>query len=145
MSPFNEWILVLAILITAAKTAGYISYRLGQPSVLGELIAGVILGPSLVNLLNLSIFEYDHLSETIHHLGEIGVLMLMFLAGLELHLTDLRKSGKVAAYAGGLGVFLPLVLGTITGLAFKNVSLRIDLPRISSLRDKCQYISPDSD
>ncbi len=119
MSPFVELILILAILITAAKTAGYISYRLGQPSVLGELIAGVILGPSLIDLLNLSIFEYGHLSESIHHIGEIGVLLLMFLAGLELHLTDLRKSGKVAAFAGGLGVLLPLILGTITGLAFQ--------------------------
>lgn len=119
MTPFLELILTLAILITAAKAAGYISFRLGQPSVLGELLAGVILGPSLIDILHLSIFEYEHLSETIHFLAEIGVLLLMFLAGMELHLTDMRKSGKVAFFAGGFGVILPLILGTLSGLIFQ--------------------------
>lgn len=116
MSPFIEVLLILAILIAAAKAAGYLSLRLGQPTVLGELVAGVLLGPSLLNLLGLSIFEYEHLSETIHIFGEIGVLLLMFLAGLELHLTDLRKSGKISGFAGGFGVLIPLILGAISGL-----------------------------
>lgn len=118
MTPFLEIILILAILITVAKAAGYFSYKLGQPSVLGELIAGVILGPSLIDVLNLSIFQSDHLTESIHHFAEIGVLLLMFLAGIELELTDFRKSAKVSVLAGGLGVLFPLTLGTISGLVF---------------------------
>ncbi len=106
------------VIITAAKLGGYISYKLGQPSVLGELIVGIILGPSVVDFLHLSYFTDQHLTETIAHLVEVGVLLLMFLAGLDLHLNDLMKSGKVAALAGILGVVVPIGLGILVGLAF---------------------------
>jgi len=53
MTPFLELAFILAIILLAAKLAGYISTRLGQPSVLGELVVGVLLGPSLLNLTQL--------------------------------------------------------------------------------------------
>ncbi len=118
MTPFLQFALALAILITAAKTGGYLSYRLGQPSVLGELLVGILLGPSLVNLLHLGYFTDEGLQEIIHMLAELGVLLLMFLAGIELHLRDLAKTGKTAALAGTLGVILPLGFGALAGLAF---------------------------
>ncbi|MFM8322946.1 MAG: cation:proton antiporter [Chloroflexota bacterium] len=118
MTPFLQFALALAILIAAAKIGGFFSYRLGQPSVLGELLAGILLGPSLVNLLHLHIFTDQHLAQVIHELAEIGVLLLMFLAGIELQLTDLAKTGRVAALAGTLGVFFPLLLGMGAGLLF---------------------------
>lgn len=111
MTPFLQLILALAIIIAAAKAGGYLSYRLGQPSVLGELIVGILLGPTIINLLHIPIFSDEHLPEAVHQLAEIGVLLLMFLAGLELHLKDLAKSGKVAGLAGVLGVVFPLLLG----------------------------------
>jgi Kef-type K+ transport system membrane component KefB len=118
MTPFLELILALVIIIAAAKAGGYISYRFGQPAVLGELIVGIVLGPTLVNLLNLPSFTDMHLPESVHQLAELGVLFLMFLAGLELHLTDLVKSGKVAALAGALGVIFPILLGAGVSLLF---------------------------
>ncbi|MEW5869366.1 MAG: cation:proton antiporter [Chloroflexota bacterium] len=118
MSPFLQLALALAMMIAAAKVGGYLSYRLGQPSVLGELLVGVILGPSVIDLLHLAYFSDEHLPEVVHQLAEVGVLLLMFIAGLELHLSDLAKSGKVAAMAGVLGVVAPLVLGALTGMAF---------------------------
>jgi len=123
MSPFLQLALSLAIIITAAKIGGYISYRLGQPSVLGELLVGILLGPSIIDVLHLSFFTDKHLAEIVHELAEIGVLLLMFLAGLDLHLPDLLKSSKVAGLAGTLGVVFPLVLGTAAGLLFA-----MDLP-----------------
>jgi Kef-type K+ transport system membrane component KefB len=111
MSSFLQLALALAILIAAAKAGGLLSYRLGQPSVLGELLVGILLGPSLFNFLNISFFTDEHLPEVIHEFAEIGVMMLMFLAGLELHPSDLLKSGKVSALAGSLGVIIPLLLG----------------------------------
>jgi len=122
MTPFLQLSLALAIIIAAAKAGGYISYRLGQPSVLGELIVGIILGPTIINILHVPYFSDKHLSEVVHHLAEIGVMMLMFLAGLELHISDLAKSGRVASFAGSLGVLIPLGLGTLLGLAFSMVS-----------------------
>lgn len=118
MTPFLQLILSLAIIIAAAKAGGYLSVRLGQPAVLGELIVGILLGPTLVDLLHVPVFTDVHLSEVVHELAELGVLFLMFLAGLELHLTDLMKSGKVSALAGALGVIFPIVLGAGVSLFF---------------------------
>ncbi len=118
MTPFLQLSLSLAIIIVAAKAGGYISYRLGQPSVLGELVVGILLGPSVLDLLHLPYFSDTHLTEVVHDFAEIGVLFLMFIAGLDLHLSDLAKSGKVAALGGVFGVVFPLALGMAVGLAF---------------------------
>ena len=118
MTPFLQLALSLAIIITAAKLGGYLSYRLGQPAVLGELLVGILLGPSIVDLLHLSFFTDQHLPNVVHEFAEIGVLLLMFLTGLDLHLSDLMRSSKVAGLAGTLGVIFPLALGTGTGLLF---------------------------
>ncbi len=111
MSPFLQLALSLVVIIIAAKLGGYLSYRLGQPSVLGELLVGLLLGPSLLDVLHLPFFTDAHLSETVRELAEFGVLLLMFIAGLELHLSDLAKSGKVSVLAGVLGVVTPLLMG----------------------------------
>ncbi len=111
MSPFLQFVLALVIIITAAKIGGYISLKIGQPSVLGELMVGLILGPSLLDLLHWAPFTDKHLGDGIAHIAELGVLLLMFIAGLELHLSDLVKTGKVAVLAGTLGVFMPLGMG----------------------------------
>ena len=109
MSPFLQLALSLVFIITAAKMGGYLSYRLGQPSVLGELIVGIILGPTVLDFLHWPFFTAEaHTGDTINELAEFGVLLLMFIAGLELHLSDLAKSGKVSVLAGVLGVILRL-------------------------------------
>jgi Kef-type K+ transport system membrane component KefB len=118
VTPFLQLAFSLALIITAAKAGAYLSIRLGQPAVLGELLVGILLGPSIVDLLHLSIFPDQHLSEVVHELAEIGVLLLMFLAGLDLHLSDLLHSGKVSVLSGTLGVVFPLVLGTAVAMLF---------------------------
>ncbi len=118
MSSFLQLALVIAVILFAAKTAGYLSTLLGQPSVLGELLVGLILGPSLIDLPHLSFVTNAHLGEFIIELGELGVLILMFLAGLELHLSDLLRNTRVSAYAGLLGVVVPVGLGWLTGYFF---------------------------
>ena len=117
MSVFLQLALLIAIILLAAKAAGYLSVRLGQPSVLGELLVGILLGPSLLDILHLP-FITGHLGETIKELGELGVLLLMFIAGLELHLNELTRNTKVSAFAGIMGVLTPVALGTGTGLLF---------------------------
>jgi Kef-type K+ transport system membrane component KefB len=111
MSPFLQFAIALVIVITAAKLGGYLSLKLGQSSVLGELTAGLILGPSILDFLHWAPFTDKHLGDGIAHLAELGVLLLMFIAGLELHLSDLAKSGKVSAFVGVLGVLFPLGMG----------------------------------
>jgi len=111
MTSFLQLSLILAIILVAAKAAGYLSTRIKQPSVFGEILVGILLGPSLLNLVHLPFVTDTHLTEVIHLMGEMGVLLLMFLAGLELHLSDLIKNTKVAVYAGSLGVIVPVGLG----------------------------------
>ena len=115
MSSFLQLVLLLSILLLAAKSAGYISVKFGQPSVLGELVVGIILGPTLLDILHWPVFSEHILGEIVEHLAEIGVLLLMFIAGLELHLSELAHNSKVSAYAGILGVIFPVSLGYWVG------------------------------
>ncbi len=119
MTDFLQLVTILIIVLIAAKVAGYLSTRLGQPSVFGELLVGVLLGPSLVDIAHLWFISNPHIGDTIQELGEIGVLLLMFLAGLELHIKDLTRNTRVAMLAGILGVILPVGLGLIFGKVLK--------------------------
>ena len=118
MLPFLQFIIALAILIASAKLAGYLIQRVGQPAVVGEVLAGLLLGPSVLNLFNLSFFTDTHLPVEVEHLAELGVLLLMFLAGIELHLEDLVKSGKVAIITGAVGFALTLGMGYLLASVF---------------------------
>jgi Kef-type K+ transport system membrane component KefB len=118
MSPFLQLAILLVIILLTAKLAGYIAIRLGQPSVLGELLMGIILGPSLLNLLHLPAFNEKAMTEILQLLGEIGVVFLLFVAGLELHLNELRRNMHTSALAGILGVLFPFFFGLGTGLIF---------------------------
>ncbi len=111
-------LLALAILLIAAKLLGSLSVRAGQPAVLGELLAGLLLGPTFLNVLSLPFFASETLGDTIHQLGQLGVIWLMFAAGLEIELQDLRRSGRPATLAGAFGVLGPFTLGTGAALAF---------------------------
>jgi Kef-type K+ transport system membrane component KefB len=119
MSSFLQLILALMAIILCAKAASLISIRLGQPSVLGELLVGILLGPTLLDLTHLSFMTNTHLTEVLIELGELGVLLLMFIAGLELHLSELARNTRVSALAGILGVILPVALGWGSGLLFQ--------------------------
>ncbi len=118
MSPFLQLTFVLAIILFAAKLAGYLSTKIGQPAVLGELLVGLLLGPSLIDLTHLAFITDRHLGEVVAELGEIGVLVLMFMAGLELHLSELARNTRVSAYSGILGVLVPVGLGYLAGVLF---------------------------
>ncbi|WP_059172131.1 cation:proton antiporter [Bacillus sp. FJAT-27445] len=100
-------ILQLAIILIASKLAGSLSVRLGQPSVLGKLLIGIILGPSVLGLVNDTV--------TLAQLSQIGVILLMFIAGLETDIDDFKKSGKASSFVGLGGIILPLVGGYLVG------------------------------
>ena len=118
MSPFLQLAFELIVILLAAKAAGYISTRLGQPSVLGELLIGVLLGPSLLNILGLPFVNSTSLGTTISELSELGVLLLMFIAGLELHLGELAGHRRVSLLASVGGLLLSVGLGWVAGRLF---------------------------
>ena len=122
MSPFLQLILALIIIITGAKAGGWLANRLRQPAVMGELLVGLLLGPSLFDLMGWPMLanarEPHLLTETVFQLAELGVVCLMFLAGLEIDPREMRRAGRVAALAGVSGVIVPLVLGGLVALPF---------------------------
>lgn len=111
MTPTLQFLLALGTLIACARLGGALSKRLGQPAVLGELLAGVLLGPSLINYFHLPWFTDAGLDEGIKHLAELGVIFLMFLAGLEIDTAEMLRTGRAAGLAGLLGVLFPMGLG----------------------------------
>ena len=104
----------LAIIIIAAKIFGLLARKVKAPQVAGEIIAGLLIGPSLLNLVESSDF--------LAGMAEIGVIILMFTAGLETNISDLKKTGVKATIIACTGVFVPLVLGTLLYMAFYGFS-----------------------
>ncbi len=120
MTPILQLLLELAILIAATKAAGYVATQLKQPSVLGQLLVGLALGPSLIGLFEWPVLDSALSHEVILDLAEIGVIFLMFVAGLEVDIQDMLKTGRVAILAGTLGVVTPIVMGAGSALLFGN-------------------------
>ena len=100
----------LAIIIIFAKIFGILSRRIKAPQVAGEIIAGLLIGPSFLNIVQ----SNDFLSA----IAEIGVILLMFSAGLETDIGQLKKSGIKATLIACAGVGVPLVAGTILFMLF---------------------------
>ena len=100
----------LAIILIAAKFFGLIARKLKAPQVVGEIIAGLLIGPSLLGVVQLS--------DTISVFAEIGVILLMFSTGLGTNLKQLMKAGPIATLVACVGVFVPLVGGTLLYSAF---------------------------
>ncbi|GAB4409079.1 MAG: cation:proton antiporter [Anaerolineae bacterium] len=111
--------LAIGLVIAAAQFAGAAARALGQPRVFGELLAGVVLGPTVLDMLHWSIFDDPALLQlSLGELAELGVLFLMFAVGLEVHLSELLSVGRVALWGGTLGAVLPVLLSTPFVLAF---------------------------
>lgn len=104
MEPYAIF-LDLAIIITAAKFFGLVARKCKAPQVVGEIIAGLIIGPSVLGLVNQSDFLVQ--------MAEIGVVLLMFSAGLGTDLKELLKTGPIAFLIACFGVAVPLVSGAI--------------------------------
>ncbi|MUT68408.1 cation:proton antiporter [Paenibacillus sp. NEAU-GSW1] len=97
------FILYLMLIILATKAAGALSVKLGQPSVLGKLLAGIVLGPAILGWVKPDDF--------IGHFAEIGVLLLMFIAGLETDVEQLRRNWRSSFAVAVGGIILPFIGG----------------------------------
>jgi Kef-type K+ transport system membrane component KefB len=107
---FRDLLLGLVLVWLAAKAAGEAMERIGQTAVLGELLAGVLIGPGVLGLV--------HDSEVLHALAELGVLILLFEVGLESDPGELLRAGPQATLVALVGVTAPFAVGygVMTGL-----------------------------
>jgi len=128
MTHLLQLCLLLALIVAAAKLSAAAANRIGQPAVFGEILAGLILGPTVLNVLGWPIFSHTatalhapatgSLLGSVRDLAELGVILLMFIAGLETDLVEMRRVGKVAFWAAFGGVVLPLAAGAATAAWF---------------------------
>lgn len=100
----------LAIIIVIAKFFGLVARKCKAPMVVGEIIAGLVIGPCLLKIVE----QTDFLS----YMAEIGVILIMFSAGLETNLKELKKSGFMAFMIACAGVLVPLIGGTLLYIGF---------------------------
>lgn len=103
----------LAIILAAAKLGGDLATRARQPAVLGELIAGVVLGN--LGLIGITGLQGLETNATLEALAQIGVILLLFEVGLESTVGDMLKVGATAVLVATLGVITPFVLGWLVG------------------------------
>lgn len=115
MDKGNIVFLDLAIIIATAKVFGMLARKLKAPQVVGEIIAGLLIGPSILGLVNSS----DFLST----MAEIGVVLLMFSAGLETDLRKLARSGFVATLIACFGVAVPMIAGTFLYAGYYGIGI----------------------
>ena len=104
----------LALIFIFAKAAGLLARRCKAPMVVGEIIAGLIIGPCLLG--------WTEPSEFIGQMAEIGVILIMFSAGLETNLQELKKSGFAAFLIACVGVLVPLVGGSLLYMSIYGFS-----------------------
>lgn len=106
----SDLLLTLALILVASKLGGQASRRFGLPAVFGKLLVGVALGPAVINMIEPS--------ETLNGFADIGIILLMFIAGLETDMVQMRKVGVAALLAATGGVLLPMGAGIGLGYAF---------------------------
>ena len=107
--PVTSIVLALAVILAAAKLGGHLAVRIGQPAVLGELVAGVMLGSS--DLAGIGWFRGIEGDVTVEVLARLGVIILLFEVGLESTVRDMLKVGLTSVLVAVLGVLAPFALG----------------------------------
>lgn len=126
-----HFLLAMIAIIASARGLGYLFQWLHQPPVIGEVIAGILLGPSLLGMLAPSACEYLFPPSVIPSLtavAQLGVIFYMFLVGLEFDPALLRQRGHAAAAISHASIVVPLLLGAALALALYPVLSSRDVP-----------------
>src|SRR5438105_2397685 len=108
--PFHHFLLALVLILASARLGGALARRIGQPAVLGELFAGVLLGPSVLGHV-LGWPPLDPKNAAVHSLAQVGVVVLLFEIGLETDLRRLLAVGSTSLVVALVGVAVPFALG----------------------------------
>ena len=110
-----KFLLDLALILLSTKLLGLVTRKFNMPQVVGALLAGLILGPGMFNVIS----QTDFIQKT----AEVGVVVLMFCAGMETDVTELKKSGKASFVIALIGVIVPLIGGYLVAAAFNRPGL----------------------
>lgn len=115
-----SFLIIVSVILITARVLGEVFRKFKQPAVIGEILAGIILGPSLLGTLNPHLFESIFTAQkgvpfkAFDGLAQIGIILLMFIAGFEVDLKQIRQQGKKAASISLMGLIFPFALGFAT-------------------------------
>ncbi len=112
-------IIQIAVIIIASRTIGLAFRKIHQPQVVGEMVAGIILGPSVLGLIAPHLFTFIFPPSSLKYLStlsQLGLLLFMFIVGLELDPKLLKGRGHAAVLISHVSIILPFILGTVLSL-----------------------------
>ena len=118
-SPLSILLLQIIVIIVAARLFGSVFHRLGQPSVMGEMVAGIALGPSVLGLLSPQTTTFLFPSTSMTTLGvfsQFGVVVFMFIVGIEFDLQHVRERASAAILVSHASIVVPFLLGAALAL-----------------------------
>ena len=117
--PVSLLLVQLLLIVILARLFGSLFVRLGQPSVIGEMVAGIVLGPSVVGTFAPGAFAFIFPTESLgalRMLSQVGVILFMFVVGMEVELEHLRKKAHTAIVVSQAGIVFPFFLGVLLSL-----------------------------
>jgi Kef-type K+ transport system membrane component KefB len=118
-NPLSLLFLQLFIIIGASGVVGWLFTRCGQPAVIGEMVAGILLGPSLFGLLAPNVFHFIFAAsslDTLRLLSQIGVCLFLFTVGMELDVSEVRHKAQTAVVVSHSSIVIPYFLGVTLAL-----------------------------
>lgn len=129
-------LLQVVALLLLARSLGYVAARFGMPTVLGELLAGIVLGPSVLGAFAPGAFEWLFPPEPLQRnlldlLAFVGVILLLLLTGLEVDLALIASKGRTALKVSAGGIVVPFVLGALAAAYLVPDALLTDSPRLT--------------
>jgi Kef-type K+ transport system membrane component KefB len=122
-SPFPQLLLQLVVIVVIARLVGALFRRFGQPEVVGEMFAGLALGPSLLGSMVPKVSEFVFPKASLMNLSllsQIGIVLFMFVVGMELDTRLLKQKARTAILVSHVSIFVPFVLGTASALLLFN-------------------------
>jgi Kef-type K+ transport system membrane component KefB len=117
--PLSLLLVQLILIVLLARFFAYLAARIGQPGVIGEMVAGIVLGPSVVGMLMPDVFHFVFPANSLGALGllsQVGVILFMFLVGMELELTNTRRQAGAAILVSHVSIIFPCFLGVFFSL-----------------------------
>lgn len=117
--PLPTLLLQIIVIVGAARLTGAAFRRLGQPAVIGEIVAGILVGPSVLGAASPGAFAFlftPGSTELLHLFAEIGVILFLFAVGLELDLDLLRRRARTALFVSHASIVVPYFLGVLLAL-----------------------------
>ncbi|MGE5414032.1 MAG: cation:proton antiporter, partial [Syntrophomonadaceae bacterium] len=132
--PLPRLLLQIIVIVVAARLTGAAFRRIGQPSVIGEIVAGILVGPSVLGAVFPGAFDFlfaPGSTEMLRLFAEIGVILFLFAVGLELDLDLLRRRARTALFVSHASIVVPYFLGVALALGLYREFAPLDVPFLS--------------